>query len=206
MSQARTRDVVVIAASAGGLAALCDLLSRLPPEFPAAVLVVLHVPPAGGRALPRILGRAGTLPAATAVDGEKFLPGHVYVAPPDHHMLVAAGETRLSRGQRRGGHRPAADPLFISAALSEGPAVTAVVLSGTLDDGAAGCAAVEQHGGLVLVQDPAESPYDGMPRAALAATGHPQVLRLAELAVALDREARVRLPGNRPRPPGPGLG
>jgi two-component system, chemotaxis family, protein-glutamate methylesterase/glutaminase len=191
MHEAQTRHTVVIAASAGGVEALRDLLSRLPPTLPAAVLVVLHVPAAGGRALPRILERAGRLPAVTAADGEAVLPGHVYVAPPDCHLLLVAGRAHISHGPRHNGHRPAADPLFISAAAASGPGVIAVVLSGTLDDGAAGCAAVERRGGLVLVQDPAESAYDGMPRAAIAATRHPRVLRLAGLATAIDQEARM---------------
>ena len=173
MSNAGGRDTVVIAASAGGVEALRDLLSQLPADTPAAVMVVLHVPAIGGRALPSILARAGRLPASAAGDGEDALAGHVYVAPPDHHMLIIDGKIRLSRGPRHNGHRPAADPLFISAAMAKGPRLTGVVLSGTLDDGAAGCVAVERRGGLVLVQDPSESAYEGMPRAAIAATAIP---------------------------------
>lgn len=200
MGDGRTRDVVVIAASAGGVDALQTLLSRLPASLPAAVLVVLHVPAAGGRALPRILARAGSLPAGAAADGEEPLPGHVYVAPPDHHLLLIDGKLRLSHGPRDNGHRPAADPLFISAALSKGPQAIAVVLSGTLDDGAAGSAAVERRRGLVLIQDPAESPYEGMPRAAIAATSHARVLRLPELAAAINRAVRETLPPARLEP------
>lgn len=198
------RDTVVIAASAGGVEALRDLLSRLPADFPATVLVVLHVPAIGGRALPGILTRAGRLPASAGADGEDALPGHVYVAPPDHHMLIIDGKIRLSRGPRHNGHRPAADPLFISAALSRGPRMAAVVLSGTLDDGAAGCAAVERRGGLVMVQDPRESAYDGMPRAAIAATRHSKVLRLRDLAAALAQAAREEIPES-PLEPDPDL-
>lgn len=194
MSKVRTRDVVVVAASAGGVEALQALLSRLPPSLPAAVLVVLHVPAAGGRALPRILARAGRLPADAATDGEEPAPGRVYVAPPDHHLLLIDGKLRLSRGPRHNGHRPAADALFVSAALSKGPQAIAVVLSGTLDDGAAGSAAVERRGGLVLVQDPAASLYEGMPRAAIAATRQARVLRLPELAAAIAQVAGEPLP------------
>jgi hypothetical protein len=138
MATTRGRDIVVVAASAGGVEALRGLLSQLPAPIPATLLIVLHVPAAGGKVLPSILGRAGLLPASAAADGEVPLPGHVYVAPPDCHMLLVGDKIRLSQGPRHNGHRPAADPLFISAALSGGPHTIAVVLSGTLDDGAAG--------------------------------------------------------------------
>jgi two-component system chemotaxis response regulator CheB len=195
MATTRTRDVVVVAASAGGVEALRGLLGLFRGPVPAILLVVLHVPAAGGKVLPRILDRAGVLPASTADDGEVPLPGHVYVAPPDCHMLLVEGKIRLSQGPRHNGHRPAADPLFISAALSAGPHTIAVVLSGTLDDGAAGAAAVERQGGVVVVQDPGESAYDGMPRAAIAATRHATVLRLPELAAFIDTESRRPVSG-----------
>jgi two-component system, chemotaxis family, protein-glutamate methylesterase/glutaminase len=190
MAATRGRDIVVIAASAGGVEALRGLLSQVPVTVPAALLVVLHVPAVGGKVLPGILGRAGQLPASAAADGEAPLPGHVYVAPSDCHLLLVGDKIRLSHGPRRNGLRPAADPLFISAALSCGPHTIAVVLSGTLDDGAAGAAAVERRGGVVVIQDPGESAYDGMPRAAMAATRRAKVLRLSELAVFIDRESR----------------
>jgi two-component system, chemotaxis family, protein-glutamate methylesterase/glutaminase len=174
-------QVVVVAASAGGLQPMRALLATLPADLPAAVLVVLHVPPTGGRTLPRILDRAGPLPAAAAVDGERICPGRVYVAPPDRHLLVVDGSLRLSRGPRQNGVRPAADPLFRSAALHAGPWTTAVVLSGALDDAARGSATVERRGGRVLVQDPAEADYDGMPRSSIAATEHPIVAPAASL-------------------------
>ena len=190
MATTRGRDIVVVAASAGGLEALRGLLSQFRVPTAATLLVVLHVPAAGGKVLPRILGRAGLMPASAAADGEAPLPGHVYVAPPDCHMLLVGDKLRLSQGPRHNGHRPAADPLFISAALSGGPHTIAVVLSGTLDDGAAGAAAVERRGGVVAVQDPGESAYDGMPRAALAATQRAAVLRLSGLAAFIDQESR----------------
>jgi two-component system, chemotaxis family, protein-glutamate methylesterase/glutaminase len=176
------QSIVVVAASAGGVEALRALLPLLPADLPAAMLVVLHIPAAGGTALPRILDRAGPLPASAALDGEPVRPGRIYVAPPSHHMLVRDNTIRLSAGPPYRGHRPAADPLFFSAALAAGPRAIAVVLSGTLNDGAVGCAAVERHGGLVLIQDPAECAYQGMPRSALAAARHPLVLTLREIA------------------------
>jgi two-component system chemotaxis response regulator CheB len=191
MTASHGRDIVTVAASAGGLEPLRTLLAALPADFPASVLVVLHIPATGGRTLPRILDRAGILPAAAAVDGEPLRPGRVYVAPPDLHLLVVDGRTRTSRSPRQNGVRPSADPLFRSAALYGGPRTIGVVLSGTLDDAALGAATVERLGGRVIVQDPAEAAYDSMPRCALATTRHPEIRpsgKIAGLLVRLTRE------------------
>ncbi len=182
------RDVVVAAASAGGIEALRTLLGNLPAGLRASVLVVLHISPRAGSALPGILDRAGPLKSAAAQDGEPLLHGRVYVAPPDLHLLLDGENVRLSRGPRHNGHRPAADPLFMSAAAFAGSRTLAVVLSGTLDDGARGCAEVERRGGLVAVQDPEEAPFDGMPRAAVAATRRPMVSSVREIAQWIARE------------------
>src|SRR5258708_11089762 len=111
------RDIVVVAASAGGLMPLRQLLADLPADLPASVLAVLHIPPTGGQALPRILDRSGPLPAAAATDGEKLTLGRVYVAPPDRHLLVVNGAIRLSRGPRQNGVRPAPGPVVPLSAL-----------------------------------------------------------------------------------------
>ncbi|HEX4063604.1 MAG TPA: chemotaxis protein CheB [Streptosporangiaceae bacterium] len=203
MNTAQRRDMVVVAASAGGIEALRDLLSRLPGNLPASLLVVLHIPPSSGGALANVLNRSGPLSASAAKDGEDIRPGHVYVAPPDCHLLIEDGRVKLSHGPRQNGHRPAADPLFSSAADACGMRVLAVVLSGTLDDGATGAAVVERCGGLIAVQDPAESAYPGMPRAALAATQHPKVLSVPEIAGLIVRESQesVASPRNNPANP-----
>ncbi|WP_432922846.1 chemotaxis protein CheB [Microbispora sp. CA-135349] len=182
------RDVVVVAASAGGIEALRTLLGNLPADLRASVFVVLHISPRAGSALPGILDRAGPLKSAAAQDGEPLRHGRVYVAPPDLHLLLDGESVRLSGGPRHNGHRPAADPLFLSAAAFAGPRVLAVILSGTLDDGARGCAEVERRGGLVAVQDPEESPFDGMPRAAIAATTRPMVSSVPLIAEWIVRE------------------
>jgi two-component system, chemotaxis family, protein-glutamate methylesterase/glutaminase len=181
------RDLVVVAASAGGLEPLRTFLSGLPADLPAAMLVVLHIPASGGRTLPHILDRAGVLPAAAAVDGEQLRPSRVYVAPPDRHLLVFKDLARTSRGPRQNGVRPAADPLFRSASLLAGPRTIGVVLSGALDDGSLGAATVESRGGRVIVQDPAEASYDSMPRCALAVTEHAEIYPAAGLAAAVTR-------------------
>jgi two-component system, chemotaxis family, protein-glutamate methylesterase/glutaminase len=163
----RQRDLVVVGASAGGVEALGQLVTRLPPELPASVLVVLHVLSTGTSVLPSILTRRGVLPATSARHGEILERGHIYVAPPDHHMLVDNGQILLTHGPRENGHRPAVDPLFRSAARTRGDQVIAIVLSGTLDDGTAGLRLVQERGGTTIVQDPEDALYDGMPRSAI---------------------------------------
>src|SRR5262245_54687907 len=115
------RGIVVIGASAGGVEALQTLVCSLPEEFPAAVMVVLHLAPGKASLLPGILSRVGRLPALHPEDGEVFEPGKIYVAPPDHHLLVRDGTLRLTRGARENLHRPAVDALFRSAAVAHGP-------------------------------------------------------------------------------------
>jgi two-component system, chemotaxis family, protein-glutamate methylesterase/glutaminase len=163
----RQRDVIVIGASAGGVEALASLAAALPPELPASVLVVLHVLSTGTSVLPTILDRAGALPATSARHGETLRRGHIYAAPPDHHMLIDDRRILLTHGPRENGHRPAVDPLFRSAARSHGDRVIAIVLSGTLDDGTAGLQLVKELGGTTVVQDPEDALYDGMPRSAI---------------------------------------
>ncbi|GLX96918.1 chemotaxis protein CheB [Herbidospora sp. NBRC 101105] len=182
MDSHQGRDLVVIAASAGGVEPLRTLVARLPPSLPAAVLVVLHVASSGSSALAGILDRAGPLKAAPAEDGRPLVRGEVRVAVADHHLLVHDDHQRVSRGPRYNGYRPAADLLFMSAAVAAGPRVAGVVLSGTLDDGAHGCARVEGHGGVVAVQDPEECAFPGMPSAALRASERAETLPAARLA------------------------
>jgi two-component system chemotaxis response regulator CheB len=195
---------VVVGASAGGVEALSNLVARLPPELPAPVLVVLHVLATGTSVLPSILARAGALLATSARNGERLQRGHIYVAPPDHHMLVDDGRILLTHGPRENGHRPAVDPLFRSAARTHGARVIAIVLSGTLDDGTAGLRLVQELGGTTVVQDPDDAMYDGMPRSAIDHGVADYVVDVADMA-ALVCELIDTPIESQPAPPGPPL-
>ena len=180
-------DIVVVGAAAGGVEALLKLAAMFPRDLPAAVFVVVHVPANGTSVLPGLLGRAGPLPASHARDGQAIRHGHIYVAPPDHHLLVFRGALRLSRGARENRSRPAVDPLFRSAAVAYGDRVIGIVLSGTLDDGTAGLAAIKDQGGVAIVQDPEEAAFPGMPASALANVAVDACLPLAKLGPAVVR-------------------
>jgi two-component system, chemotaxis family, protein-glutamate methylesterase/glutaminase len=162
-----TRDIVVIGASAGGIEALKAIVGSLPAEFPAAVIVVVHVSPTSPGLLPGILRRQSALPVEHAEDGMALEAGRIRVAPPDHHVVLHADGIRLTRGARENMARPSVDALFRSAAVSFGPRVIGVVLTGSLDDGTAGLSAIKRCGGTAVVQDPEDAEFPSMPRSAL---------------------------------------
>ncbi len=175
-------DVVVVGASAGGIEALKELVSQLPRDLPAALFVVVHLPPGGVSVLPAILTRAGALPAQHVDGATPIETGHIYVAPPDVHIQVNDGTVAAVTGPRENGTRPAIDPLFRSAARAFGPRAVGVILSGTLDDGTLGLRAIKEHGGVTLVQDPETAQHPGMPRSAIAYGSPDGVGSPAELA------------------------
>jgi two-component system, chemotaxis family, protein-glutamate methylesterase/glutaminase len=188
------RDIIVVGASAGGVEALTTLARGLPAGFPAALFVVLHMPADTPSVLPRILERAGRLPAAHPLDGAPIRAGQIYVAPPDRHLLVGEGFVRLSRGPRENSHRPAVDPLFRTAARTYGPRVIGLVLSGSGDDGTAGLMMIKRLGGLAVVQDPEDALTPGMPRSAAEFVPVDHCLPLAGISALLERLAREPAP------------
>lgn len=161
--------VVAVGGSAGRVEAVVELVAGLPAALPACVLVTMHIPAEARSRLPRILTRAGGPPAEHAADREPLRPGRVLVAPPDRHLLLSDGQVRLSAGPRMNRHRPSVDAMFASVARWAGRRGVAVVLSGSLDDGAVGAALMARRGGRVLVQDPDAAAFPSMPRAALGA-------------------------------------
>jgi two-component system chemotaxis response regulator CheB len=189
-----TRDIIVIGASAGGVEALREVVRALPGDFPGSVFVVLHLAEGIPSVLPRILGRTSRLACAPARDGEPIVPGRVYVAPPDYHVLVKPGRVEVLRGPRENGHRPAVDPLFRSAARAYGPRVVGVILTGSLDDGTLGLREVRRRGGTAVVQNPDEALFPGMPRSALDHVGADHVVPLRVIPELLVRLATTELP------------
>jgi two-component system, chemotaxis family, protein-glutamate methylesterase/glutaminase len=173
-------SIIAIGASAGGVAALRSLAAALPSTLVAPVLVVLHVG-AYRSELPALLNAAGPLPAKHAEDGERIVPGHIYVAPPDRHMIVAEGRLRLMRGPKENCARPAIDPLFRSVAESHGPDAVGVILTGNLNDGALGLFEIKRCGGVAIGQDPNDAAYPEMPTSAAEHVALDYCLALADM-------------------------
>jgi two-component system, chemotaxis family, protein-glutamate methylesterase/glutaminase len=175
--------VIGFGASAGGVEALRAALSALPENLDAAVFVVLHVPASGKSLLAPILARVTPLDTDVAVDGEPVVAGRVYVAPADRHLTVRDRRIVLSRGPKENGVRPAVDPMLRSLAQDYNGRSAAVILSGALGDGSAGCVAIAQAGGVVIVQDPTEAVVPSMPDSAQQAVGgRARVSPVAEIA------------------------
>jgi two-component system chemotaxis response regulator CheB len=176
------RDIVAIGGSLGSTAVLKRILGGLPEGFPAAVLVATHVPGSSSGYLAEALSGHSALPIALAVDGQPVEPGRVYVAVPDRHLMVVEGAILLGTGPRENMARPAIDSLFRSVALSYGPRAIGLVLTGLLNDGASGLAAIKASGGVAMVQHPLDAEAEDMPRAALETVEVDHVGRADELA------------------------
>jgi two-component system, chemotaxis family, protein-glutamate methylesterase/glutaminase len=164
-----TRKMIAVGGSLGGIDAAKQLFAALPKDFPAAVFTTIHVGASGLNAIAEVLGSGSTIPVKTAVDGESVQVGQIYVAPADHHLLVLQNVVRLGRGPRENMARPAIDPMLRSVGISCGGSAIGVVLSGQLNDGAAGLADLKRCGGLAVVQNPSDAEAGDMPLAALNA-------------------------------------
>jgi two-component system, chemotaxis family, protein-glutamate methylesterase/glutaminase len=184
---------IVIGASAGGLEVVEDVVSEFPADLPVPVFVVMHVSASQPSILPEILTNAGLLPAVHPKDGTRIKPATIYVAPPDHHLLVADGYVEVKRGPKENRFRPSIDALFRSAAFSYGAGTIGVVLSGALDDGTSGLWNIKRFGGIAIVQDPYEARFPSMPTSALEYVKADYQLRAKEIGSLLSKLAREEL-------------
>jgi two-component system chemotaxis response regulator CheB len=189
--------MVAVGASAGGLEALLAMLRALPADFPAAIVIAIHIAPTSTSLLPEILERSSSFCVRHGRSGELPRQARAYVAPPDRHMLVDGRSLRLSKGPRENRHRPAIDPLFRSVARAYGRRAIGVILSGNLDDGTAGLLAIKRRGGIAVVQSPEDAVYSGMPDAAIERVKVDHVVDAAAMGSLLDRIVRAPEPSSR---------
>jgi two-component system, chemotaxis family, protein-glutamate methylesterase/glutaminase len=188
-------DVIAIGGSAGSFAALKTILRSLPADLPAAVIIVTHLGPSVS--LINILGNSSSLPVSAAVSGEPVERGHVYLAVPDAHLMVHDHHLLVRRGPRENFSRPAVDPLFRSVACAFGGRAIGVLLSGGLNDGSSGLAAIKACGGIVIVQDPSDAEVPSMPESALRAVDADHCVPAAEVASLLAKLVQ-HSPGSTP--------
>ncbi len=186
-------EIIVVGASAGGVEALIQVVREFPVNFSASVFIVLHIPAQSPSLLAEILNRSTFIKVEQPVDYQRIERGRIYVASPDHHLLIESGFMRVVRGPRENRHRPAIDPLFRSAAVAYGSQVIGVVLTGSLDDGTAGLLAIKQRGGVAVVQDPTNALYPDMPKSALAHVNVDYCLPLAQIGLTLAQLAREEI-------------
>ncbi|GAB4044221.1 chemotaxis protein CheB [Spirosoma jeollabukense] len=188
------RDIVVIGASAGGVYALKELVASLPKDFQASIFIVLHVSPHSPSFLPDILNHSGPILAAHPKDGEPIHTGRIYVAPPDHHMLVEYDQVIVKKGPKENRFRPSIDALFRSAAYTYGPRVIGIVLTGMLNDGTSGMWSVKRLGGLGIIQEPKEAMYPSMPDNVLEYVDVDYIVSVSEMAELLQKLIQETVP------------
>jgi two-component system chemotaxis response regulator CheB len=182
-----TRDIVAIGGSAGSFDALRHIVGSLPPELPAAVFVVMHLSARTRSHLPELLQKATSMLVVQASEGTPIQKGTIYVTPPDRHLVLSEGHIHLSRGPKEGLQRPSINVAFRSAAAAYSDRVIGVLLSGMLDDGAAGIWEIGKRGGVTIVQDPAEAPFPSMPLNALNDAVVHHILTVSEIGSTLSR-------------------
>ena len=193
--------LIVIGTSAGGMPALVRLIGQLPGSLPAAVLVVQHLAPdSSGEHLVDRLAHNTTLLCHLAQDGRPIEPGHLYLAPPDRHLLVKEGRLLVTKGPHENHYRPAADALFRSAAVYYGERVIGVVLTGMLHDGTAGLEFIKRCGGLAVVQDPHDAEFDSMPQSAIRNVAVDYTVPLDDMGALLQQLVQHPTPAPHPVP------
>ena len=195
----KSKNIIVIGASAGGFEALKLLVNGLPSGFPAALFIVWHMAPEVHGILPQVLNRLAELPAAEAVNGEVIEHSRIYTAPPDRHMMLDNGFVRITRGPKENRFRPAIDPLFRSAAYEYGSNVIGVILSGSLDDGTSGLWTIKNRGGTAVVQDPNDAEVPSMPASAMREVQVDHVMPIAQISELLVKLVSDRQNGKAPQ-------
>lgn len=183
--------IIVIGTSAGGVSALKNLISLLPADFPAPIFIVMHVQTYSISHLPELISRYSKIPALHPIDGQAIQKGHIYVAPPNFHMLISNHKIYLKYGPKVNYCRPAIDPLFYSASLY-GRATIGILLTGRLNDGVAGLSAIKQSHGIAIAQDIEEAEFNELPKAALAGVSIDYCLPIKDIASLLIKIVKTR--------------
>ncbi|HEX2606312.1 MAG TPA: chemotaxis protein CheB [Flavisolibacter sp.] len=181
------RDIIVIGASAGGVQALMELIDALPEKLDAAVFIVLHISPSTPSMLPHILSRKGKFEAIHPKDGDTIKKGHVYIAPPDHHLILEKDTVLVRKGPKENRFRPSIDALFRSAAYTYSTRVIGIILSGMLDDGTSGLWTVKRLGGVSMIQDPHDARFPDMPKNALESVEVDYSVPIGEMGAIIER-------------------
>ncbi len=187
------RNIIVVGASAGGVTALVNLVKSLPAGFNGSMFVVLHISSFSPSYLPGILSNAGSLEAIHPKNGETIKPGMIYIAPPDHHLLIERRHIMVAKGPKENRFRPSIDALFRSAAYVYGQQVIGIVLSGLLDDGTSGLWSIKRLGGKCIVQQPEDAEYPSMPENVLKYVEVDYSVPVSQMGDILEKLTRERM-------------
>src|SRR3954469_7990145 len=176
------RNIIVMGGSAGSFAAFKTIAAGLPADLDASIFIVWHMAPELRGILPETLNRHGNIRAVEAHDRQPIEPGRIYVARPDHHLVLDGDLVRITRGPKENRFRPAVDPLFRSAAFAYRQRAIGVILSGSLDDGTSGLWTIKHYGGLAVVQDPSDAEFASMPESAIREVDVDHIVPVNEIA------------------------
>jgi two-component system, chemotaxis family, protein-glutamate methylesterase/glutaminase len=188
------RNIIVIGGSSGSFEVFKTIAAGLPKDLDVSIFIVWHMSPDVRGILPQVLNSVGNLPASEARDGERIESGRIYVARPDHHLVVENDSVRVTRGPKENRFRPAIDPLFRSAAYTYGERVIGVITSGALDDGTSGLWTIKHRRGLAMVQDPSDAEIPSMPESAIREVDVDHVVPAADLPRLLIRRSQEDVP------------